>query len=207
MSTPAWANVDGTNTTPSQTAGDTSWLTSNDEETPPASSTDMSSSPDVEKTPKQRGRCFPIFLFVVSSIFLALFVYSVIEQRDDKDGFRWMLFYGFSAALAAVYIVHRFICFPEKMVLGLSAAMLVWSSILIVIASIKLSNTPSGGPEEGGDDSEMTEREEIIFELAGAAVGWGSAFWHATMVRCCGVSKKDSYDPGEEENSGMGTMS
>mmetsp|Transcript_10289 Transcript_10289/g.15839 ORF Transcript_10289/g.15839 Transcript_10289/m.15839 type:complete len:209 (-) Transcript_10289:2562-3188(-) len=208
MATPAWADVSGTSSTPSATAGDTSWLTStNDEETPPALSSAEMASPDVEKKSSQRGRGLPVFLFIISTLFLAVFVYSLIEQRDDKDGFLWMLFYGFHAALAAAFIVYRFICFPEKIVYGLAASMLVWSSILIVIASIKLSDTESGGSKAGGDDSEMTEREEIVFEVAGAAVGWGSAFWHAMMVRCCGANNSEKYDPGEEADSGSGTIS
>jgi hypothetical protein len=127
-----------------------------------------------------------IFLAIVSILFFGVFVYSATTQDNDADGWQWTIFYSLNAALVAAFVVYYVCCFPLKVLYLLATAMGVWSIVYIVIAALKFKDAPKGGPDAGtGDNDNMTEREEIGFEMGGAALGLLSALYHVCIAKCC----------------------
>jgi hypothetical protein len=138
--------------------------------------------------------CKTIFLSIISFCFLGLFVYSATTQDNDVDGLQWMFYYAVNATLVAVFIVYYACCFPLKVLYLLSTSVVIWSCVYIVIAALKLSDTPKGGDDKDtGDNDNMTLREEYAFELAGASLGLFSAMYHVFIAKCC-VNKAPKTD-------------
>jgi hypothetical protein len=129
--------------------------------------------------------CGAVMVLMISTAFLALFVYSATVSRNDVDGLQWMLFYALSAALAAMFMVHYMCCFPEKAIYVLAFAMSVWSIVYIVIYALKFKDTPKGGEKGGGDNDNQTLRQELGYDMGGSALVLLSALYHVFMVKCC----------------------
>ena len=167
-----------------------SWL-KKDEENPvepePTSSNtngSLDKAPDTEKdtnSDETSARGCSTLLFGISLLFFAAFVYSTVVQNNDVDMLLWSIFYGLHAGVVFLSMVY-FKC-PisklEKLIYFLSAGIAVWSTVYVVLISLKLANSV----EEGG------EKEEYIYELAGASIGLFSALYHGAVVRCCVKTK------------------
>mmetsp|Transcript_31943 Transcript_31943/g.52728 ORF Transcript_31943/g.52728 Transcript_31943/m.52728 type:complete len:222 (-) Transcript_31943:242-907(-) len=164
-------------------------------------STDEAAAEPKEPSSSRKGCGKGTFLFFVSIVFLALFVYSAVVQDNDNDSLLWLFFYALHAAIPCVFLVHYFICFPQNIVYGLSAIMIIYSCALIVIASINLSKTGAGGAKQGtGNEDDRTLQEELIFEVAGAGIGLLSALYHVMVTMCC-VTKKEEAAPDITEEA------
>jgi len=144
------------------------------------------------------------FVVGVASFFLFdLFLYAAIMQGNDVDGLQWIIFYALNAAVCFLFLqnhfVHHTCCFLAIPLL--SAVTAIWAIVYIVIASLNVKYTPTGGAEDGtGDNDNQTLREEYIYELAGASLGLFSSLYHTFMVQCC-VKKGDKVeDTAEQQN-------
>lgn len=95
------------------------------------------------------------------------------------------------AILAMLGVIRPFCCTQllGKPILLISVGMFVWSVILMGLAAYDLAKAEKGGPTEGGDANNSTNRQEIGFELGGALLGVLSTIYHIVMVQCC--DKKD----------------
>lgn len=138
------------------------------------------------------GRCLKWMNSGISLFFFAIFVASAIFKTNDAGGVSvlWTLFYSLQAIVAGACLVLQ-CCLKlpcvRKPVLGLAVSMLVWSIIMVIITSINLADAPGGGPSEGGDNNDWTNREEKAYELAGAALGLASALYHVLVWKYCGM--------------------
>jgi hypothetical protein len=149
---------------------------------------------DEEVKVVQGFRCeivYLIRLFIqVFLVFLFLASFAV-QFNDAADVIAWIIFYFAQAVLAfgmAVYLTYPqkyFDCYSRQRGLAqMAGSLAIWSLVLVVIASIDMAKTPSGGEEEGGDNDSATKREEIAYELGGAMLGLVAALIPLiTMVR------------------------
>jgi hypothetical protein len=124
--------------------------------------------------------CKRLIIVGVSTVLMALFIYSAVVQNNDKDKIEWYIFYSISAAIPACFLCHYMLCFPAKIIYCCSTGMAVWSIVNIVLISLKVADTPKGGE---GNREGQTLREEYIWELSGVAVGLFSALYHACTSR------------------------
>ena len=195
-SQPSWTVTDAGGT---PTPGDEApWIEEDEEATSPvteeasiAKETEKEVSTEAAATPVKK-RWGSIALLVVSTIFFAIFLYSAIVQQNDGDGLQWIFFYAIHATIPGMFLFHYFCCFPDKLIYGLSAAMACWSVAFLIISSIDLSKTETGGAKVGtGDEDNLTFHTELAFEVAGSALTLASAFYHIIMMKCCVGKKKD----------------
>jgi len=136
--------------------------------------------------------CKTIFFGLTSLAFLALFAYSASTQSNDIDGIEWIAFYSLNAAVPAFFLVYYSWCFPIMAIYLLSVLTSIWSIVYIVMAALKVKNTPEGGETSGtGDNDGQTLREEYIFELAGASIALFSSLYHACVSKFC-VNKENT---------------
>ena len=165
---------------------------------------------DAEKNEEPKGSRFAccsfgcIFLGLISLVLCGLFVYSAVVQDNDADGLQWIMYYSFNALVPVVFLIYYYTsCFPVMAIHLLSALTAIWSIVYIVIASLKVQDTPSGGATDGtGDNDNQTLQEEYIFELAGASIGLLSSLYHPIVAKCCVMKddKKVEEDNLEEKN-------
>lgn len=191
------------------------WLQDNGESPNPTASGPSdtfgeSSTDDANKTDQasksSRCSCGRVFLGLISLILIAIFVYSAIVQGNDEgDAIQWIIFYSLNAVVPAIFLMHYICCFPVRVLHLFSVAMVIWSIVLIVIASLKLSDTAAGGGVSGGDNDNATLQEEYIFELAGASIGLVSSLFHSLMAKCCvkkgtkaGSAAPEEINPSEQ---------
>ena len=187
----SWANTD-----PAE-ADKPSWLreTGTDENSSavasPTLSPALNDSDEQEPSPRRRRWCPTVALTIVSALFLVLFVYAAIANSNDGEGFRimWIAFYSLHAALAGLAIVQRACAVLNTFLPSMAIFLAVWSTTLMILAAIQASRTDSGGPEQGGDIDGRDEKEEHIFEAAGAGLGLLSALFHLLVVKCLGQQK------------------
>jgi hypothetical protein len=189
---------------PSFPTGDRpSWITDTEVPTPSSGNSEFferrdlqSPAADKKNSTSETSSCRYFFrrgfFLVFSFSFVCLFTVSAVIQINDEDSLGWLLFYAFHATLAALCVIQNLLCFPQKLVLGLAAAMMNWSIVLVIIFALRLHNTEHGGPDEGGDDPNRNAREEIEVEVAGAALGLISALYHAVWMNRCSSSSKSS---------------
>jgi len=139
--------------------------------------------------------CFSFYcglIILTSLVLLALFLYSASMQSNDIDGIHWIIYYSFSAAIPAVFLVYYMYCFPTIVVYVLSAANAIWSIVYIIISALNLNDIPKGGAtNDTGDNPNQTLRQEIAFELAGASIGLFSSLYHICMAKFC-VNKNNN---------------
>ena len=196
----SWANADAE-------AGKPSWLqetgtdTNNSPAVAAASPTPSPALNGMEDEEEEypgggRGRRWgpTIALGMVSTLFLVLFVYAAVVNTNDGEGFRvmWICFYALHAILSGLTIVHRVGCSCAALgtlLPSVATFLVVWSTALMILASVQASRTDSGGPEEGGDIDGRDEKEEHIFEAAGAGLGLLSALFHLLVVKYLGEQK------------------
>ena len=143
---------------------------------------------------------FLLLSFASLSLF-GLFVYAAIMQDNDVDGLQWIFFYALNAAICLLFLVHYTCCFPVMAIPLLSAVTAIWAVVYIVIASLNVKDTPSGGAQDGtGDNNNQTLREEYIYELAGASIGLFSSLYHTFMAQCCAKKVDKVEDTAEQQN-------
>ena len=154
-----------------------------------------------KKTGSSRSRCpFSFGAFsvgLISLALLALFAFSATVQDNDVDGLVWIVFYACNATVPAAFLVYYTCCFPLLPVYLLSIATATWSIVFIVIAALKVNDTPAGGAtdDDTGDNDNQTLRQELVFELAGSSLALFSSLYHIVMARCC--VKKDKKENAE----------
>jgi hypothetical protein len=197
MSGPAWAEGGAPSTTETP-----SWLsgkTTDEEAAATASSGNFSTveinQPDATtttaaaSTSHSEGRCGKIVqcvIYTISTALFAIFIASAVLQDNDSDGLAWRLFYAFHAVTAGLFVVAR-LCFMatapcfDKPLTALAICMMIWSIILVAIASKNLANAKSGGSKEGGDSDKFTDKEEKAYEVAGSALGLASVLFHLIL--------------------------
>lgn len=156
-----------------------------------ANSEDPSSPADVavnaeegvdSSSPGPAARTFTwrsILFYTVSILLFALFIYAAVVQNNDSDAVVWYLFYALHAVLPATVILHC--VFPAKVTYVLSAVMVLYSLVLIIISAVNLAGVKEGEKTQNGQSS---LQEELAFELGGACLGLISAVYHGGVVKC-----------------------
>jgi hypothetical protein len=167
-------------------------------------SSSSSREPDRTCSCSSPSRCLLLFRHGTSVFFVALFAISASFQGNDASAsLLWMLFYALHAVAAALFLVFACCvglpCLDRPMV-GLGAAMAVWSVVLVTVSAIRLAGAAAGGPRAGGDASAFTDREEKALEVAGAALGLVSALYHTIVWKYC-AGKSAAARGGDSDNS------
>lgn len=131
-----------------------------------------------------------------SALSLAAFAYAAVVQYNDPDGAIWGTYYALLAGLSAAFLILHFRPPPPtyagcggRCVLGLIVAcfvMVAWSIALIVKS---IANLAAFVPGYDGDEE---EREEYIFEIAGASLGLLSAAYHCDAAARVGRRMRES---------------
>lgn len=136
-----------------------------------------------------------VILVLTEIVLCALFVYSAIVQNNDVDGIQWIVYYSLNAVIPAMFMVYYTCCFPAAAITFLSGITFIWSVVYVVIAALKVKDTPAGGDAEGtGDNDNVTLLTEYIFELSGASIGLFSSLYHPLMVKCCVKRDKEKVE-------------
>jgi hypothetical protein len=132
-----------------------------------------------------RSRGLLLCSLAVGMLLVVIFLASFVVQFNDSGAVAtWALFYLLHALLAGVGIVRHWWCrvfLPPKILLGVTAALAIWSIVLMGISGASLADTASGGQEAGGDNPNATSREEKAYEFGGAFIGFASAVFHAIL--------------------------
>ena len=158
-----------------------------------ASTGDDTPSPSGEPTDANSTPCCSTLLGTIlrgaaALLLFVLFGYGAFVQgNDDGAVLMWTIFY-IVHALANVVALVGYICtFIESVIcttmFRANLAMIVWSTVLVLITAVQLSKTEHGGDVAGGDMPKAEEREEKAYELAGATLGLVSASCHALYYR------------------------
>jgi hypothetical protein len=122
------------------------------------------------------GKCSKLFLFGMSALFLAFFIYATIdEKKQNGSRLQYVIFNGTSAGLPVLFLCHWMICFPEKPIYFLSTGMFVWGTVLMVMVCLDF--------KELDEDSE--ERPERIYEISVIVVSLFSSLYHPCVMKCC----------------------
>lgn len=146
---------------------------------------------DIAST-EQTSTCSKVMKCIILSISAFLFVLfvasSVVQDNDTgATAFVYLIFYALHAIVAGAYFFSHFMCKSifTRIVTGLGGGMLVWSIVLVVISSIDYSKTSAEDDvtDAGGDNPNATKKEEIAYEIAGAALGAISSIYHVCMAR------------------------
>jgi uncharacterized membrane protein (UPF0136 family) len=203
MSTPSW-------TSPNDT-GKPDWL-KNDQPTdleanntksssswtevpppPPSTSTagqSVSNSGSDEKAGGKSsvGCCCENFASLISLLFVGIFAASAyFHDRDSNIAILWVVFFSVHAAIAFFSVVTRRCCrgWFEKAVSGVAFSGMVWGIVMVVLTALEYQKTEGGGPKEGGLNDKLTEKEEKLVPVIGAALGVVSGFFHILLYSCC----------------------
>lgn len=188
---PAW--LQGNNNTTSDAASPDvpskdAEMTVVDIETPAVATTKDDTIASTEQTTKcsKVTKCIAL---TISAFLFVLFIASSVVQDNDTGGsaILYLIFYALHAIVAGAYIFSHFMCKLRftRLVTGLGGGMLIWSIVLVVISSVQYSNTTAADDitDAGGDNPNATKKEEIAYEIAGAALGAASALYHVCMTR------------------------
>lgn len=182
------ANPDVTATMKDEEMGN---MTAVDVDTPTAAPTTSKDDHQIAST-EQTSKCSKVTKCIVLSIsafLFVLFIASSVVQDNDTGGTAvvYLIFYALHAIVAGAYFFSNFMCRVRlnQLVTGLGGGMLVWSIVFIIISSVQYSNTTSADDvtDAGGDNPNATKKEEIAYEIAGAALGAISAVYHICMAR------------------------
>lgn len=132
--------------------------------------------------------CTAVILTILSSILLTLFLYSAIVQHNDNGGvFVWMIFYYWNALLSFLAIAFFWGMFKsstekvKQVFYILVAGLFIWGSILAVRSGVLWKNASAS--DAGGDAATFSDKEEKLFEFAGALLGVGSATYHGLALK------------------------
>lgn len=161
--------------------------------TPTLSSVEMATPADAAAAAPSEsacGRCLKLMSCGISLCFFAIFVASATFQGNDtgNSAIVWTIFYALHAVVAGACMVLQccnVLPCVEKPVLSLASSMLIWSIIMVVTTSIKLSDAESGGADQGGDSANWNDKEEKAYEVAGAALGLASGLYHVLVRKFC----------------------
>jgi len=136
-------------------------------------------------------------MIAASIILTATFAYSAIVQYNDADSVAsYATFYAFHAVLPFSIVLQQTLgrwrgCCDrgaKRLFWAAAGALACWSVALIVIPAAKLPLIERGGPEVGGDNDGATESEELVYEIAGAALGLLSTIYHVVWIQVSGAS-------------------
>jgi hypothetical protein len=185
-----WAN---NGATPSQTYSEKpNWL-ANDNENPsgkdwatttteiytgvdPLTPVSADPTPEDDSSGGVCGKCRKLFLFGMSALFLAFFIYATIdEKKQDGSRLQYEIFNGISAGLPFLFLVHWMICFPEKLIQLLSTGMFVCGTVLMVMVCLDFKDL----------DEDSEERPEQVYEISVIAVSLLSSLYHRCVMKCC----------------------
>jgi uncharacterized membrane protein len=114
-------------------------------------------------------------------------------QGNDSDSLLWLLFYAFNAASVCLFFFFKS-CFysmqncVEKPLLGYGVAMIIWSIVMLIIWSIKLSKAKSSDP---GGDSNFNDKQEKALEVTGSALCLLAGVYNIMIWKCCWKKKKE----------------
>ncbi len=199
MEVPAWLQgSNNKNTTDDDTANpamkDTEMgnMTAVDIDTTEAAATSKNNNENDIASTEQTSTCGKVMKCIVLSIsafLFVLFVASSVVQDNDTGvtAFVYLIFYAFHAIVAGAYFFSHFMCksMLTQLVTGLGGGMLGWSIVLVVLSSIDYSKTTAQDDvtDAGGDNPNATKKEEIAYEIAGAALGVISSIYHVCMAR------------------------
>jgi hypothetical protein len=156
-----------------------------------ATSTTPSSS---ETTTSKRGCSFWVNMFIAIVFAILFIVAASVEWNDVNRAVMWGIFYICHAVLALVGVLRMCMCksMLTKPILLTSAAMLIWSIVLLSLAAVDLSKSVKGGETQGGDSNRRTYREEIGYELGGSILGCLSCIYFFCMCMCCDKAPSNS---------------
>ena len=163
-------------------------MTAVDIETPATNKDDNVHIPSTEQT----SRCSKVkkcMGLTISACLFLIFIGSSVVQDNDTGGtaILYLIFYALHAVVAGAYFFSHFIfrLRLSRFVLGLGSGMLIWSIVFVILSSVQYSNTFSADDitDAGGDNPNATKKEEIAYEIAGAALGAVSALYHVGMAR------------------------
>lgn len=164
-------------------------MTSVDIDTPAAATTSKEENiPSTEQT-SNCSKIMKCMALSISAFLFVLFIASSVVQDNDTGGsaILYLIFYALHAIVAGAYFFSHFICKLRftRLVTGLGGAMFIWSIVFVILSSVQLSNTTTADDitEAGGDNPNATKKEEIAYEIAGAALGAFSAVYHICMTR------------------------
>jgi uncharacterized membrane protein len=133
--------------------------------------------------------CGAVMILLISTAFLAIFVYSATTQNNDSDKLQWLIFYSLSTALVALFMISYLCCgifFPARAFYGLAVGMSIWAIVIIVLTALDFAKAEKGGAKTGtGDNDNQTLRQELGYELGGASLSLLSSLYHTLMVCCC----------------------
>lgn len=164
------------------------WTSNNNEDPSSSSAVDdialnNAEGVDSSSSPGRPARTFfhwrSIVFYTVSILLFALFIYAAVVQNNDSDVVVWYFFYALHAVLPATVILHC--VFPAKITYVLSAVMVIYSLVLIIISAVNLGGVKEGEQTQNGQSS---LQEELAFELGGACLGLISAVYHGGVVKC-----------------------
>lgn len=129
-----------------------------------------------------------IMLTGVSVFLLALFLYSAIVQHHDHGGvFVWMVYYYWSAFFSLVsitYIWGLYVSAPNEIkncLYVLAGGLILWSLVLCTTAT--MSYIVASPSNQGGDATNLNDKEEKGMEVAGALVGLAGAIYHLLAIK------------------------
>jgi hypothetical protein len=195
---PAWLQKDNHETTISGEIGtavstkdaESGNMTSVEIDTPGKDTTPTMGNNSTSST--TNGKCSKVCNYIcmaISAFLFILFVASSVVQDNDTGGSAivYLLFYALHAIVAGLYLLSTCLCTQRcaKGVIALGVGMFVWSVVFVIISSVQVSKlTPADDiVEEGGDNPHATKKEEIAYEIAGAALGMCSTMYHIFMAR------------------------
>jgi len=154
---------------------------------------EIENAPSVESSPT-KSRFILFAHYGISLIFFVLFIVAAAYQGNDgSDSLLWLLFYALNAASVGLFFFFKS-CFysmqncVEKPLLGYGAAMIIWSIVMLIIWSIKLSKAKSSDP--GGDSNRFNDKQEKALEVTGAALCLIAGIYNIMVWKFCWKNKK-----------------
>ena len=146
---------------------------------------DNSTSPPPTTTTKTT-RIYAIIIFNV--LLFLCFVYAVIVQYNDIDNYEWSLYYGLSAILSILSILHVKNIGPsmsfvkiDTIVYLISFGLGIWSCVYIILLPIQYKDARS----EIHDDDVTYEKllEEFWHELGGSCIVLFTSMYHSCIMK------------------------
>jgi uncharacterized integral membrane protein len=165
--------------------GDSNWQQESTNPAP-ASASSSNDSPSSSGNNNKRKCCWWTHLFCGVVLSILFIVAASLEWNDVNLALMWGIFYIVHAILAIVGTIRLVMCksMLTKPLMFVSGAMLVWSLVLLSLASVDLSKSAKGGSTQGGDSPNQTNREEVGFELGGSILGCVSCIYFLNMCLC-----------------------
>ena len=120
----------------------------------------------------------------MSCIFISFFTYATImeiqERKETERRLDHEIFYGMSAGLPLLFLIHWMVCFPVTLLYLLGTGMTVWGSAMMVFICLDFKDLE--------DDSE--QKSDMIYEIAAIAASIYSSIYHLCFMKCF-IGKKE----------------